>query len=447
MGAKSAAFQDIGVKEREIIAKELKDMNLFSKTKVTFDPDAGKFISEGKSLESLERPARDKILTRLEDGMEAIQNKKTNLVEKYGDAPIPMEDVEDKFIHMMNEFEKTAGTGRHEKRQIAENIIEKVLSDMELDRLDAGLPETTVSLMEEAKKRLSQDVSHYGKALTSTPDEAKIYKNVYRIINDTLKEKLGDTKYAKYNSMQQKMLTAKADLTKAIATEEAQKHSLGLGGMANKVLSNPDTNLSIANMVEAAQKPGIKQVIRGGALGAMEVPFQTMRSFDTSLPKTDPASLLNPSTPQEKDSGPGYSFTTARPAFRGIQSMAPSGLDMTPMQVAQARLPRTTAGLLKNKDLVVAKLALKGAPSEMIDTIVQALNDDPEAIESIAPMVTMQFPDLFEKSKYNMFDGKILDPNERAKAADQTSKRKDMGSIQKAKIIDELNNTGKWIGE
>jgi hypothetical protein len=148
----------------------------------------------------------------------------------------------------------------------------------------------------------------------------------------------------------------------------------------------------------------------------------------------------------------GYQFDTAKPAFQGqspvgrkYQSLGSD--EMTPMQVAQAKLPRTTEGLLQNKELVVKKLALAGVPEEMIDSVTQALNEDPDSVSSIAPLITMQFPTLFAKSKYNMFDGKILDPAERARAADATSKRDDIGSIERAKIISELNKSGKYLGE
>lgn len=152
---------------------------------------------------------------------------------------------------------------------------------------------------------------------------------------------------------------------------------------------------------------------------------------------------------------PGYDFSNTKPAFQGSPNpsknfrttQSVSGLDMTPMEVMKTRLPRSTKGLIENKDLVIAKLAINGVPPEMIDTITQALNDEPEALESLGPMVAMQFPNLFAKSKYNMFDGKILDPNERSKAADDTSKRDDLNSLQKAKIINELNKNGKWLGE
>ncbi len=133
---------------------------------------------------------------------------------------------------------------------------------------------------------------------------------------------------------------------------------------------------------------------------------------------------------------------------QSLQNRRPqSTFDMTPAEVARTRLPRTTEGLLQNKDLVVAKLSVNGVPPEMIENVVQALNDDPESVGAIASLIAAQYPTLFEKSKYTMFDGKLLDPQERARAADETSKRDDLNSLKKAKIINELNKTGKWLGE
>ena len=106
------------------------------------------------------------------------------------------------------------------------------------------------------------------------------------------------------------------------------------------------------------------------------------------------------------------------------------------------RIPRTTDGILANKELVLAKIAQAGVPDELYSTIAYALNESPEQIENVAPMVMLQFPQIFEKSKYKLFDNKFLDPNDRAKAADEISKREDMNSIQKAKAINTINKTG-----
>jgi hypothetical protein len=55
----------------------------------------------------------------------------------------------------------------------------------------------------------------------------------------------------------------------------------------------------------------------------------------------------------------------------------------------------------------------------------------------------MQLPQLFEKSKYKVFDGKFMDPNDRAKAADDISRRDDLDSIQRARMINKINKFGE----
>lgn len=79
----------------------------------------------------------------------------------------------------------------------------------------------------------------------------------------------------------------------------------------------------------------------------------------------------------------------------------------------------------------------------MYDSISYAIRENPEKVADIAPLVAAQFPTLFEDSKYGIFDGQIADPNLRAKLADDISKSDGMNSIQKAKIISNLNKNGK----
>ena len=54
-----------------------------------------------------------------------------------------------------------------------------------------------------------------------------------------------------------------------------------------------------------------------------------------------------------------------------------------------------------------------------------------------------QLPDVFEKSKYKVFDGRFIDPNDKARAADSISRREDINSIQRAKMISKINKTGE----
>jgi hypothetical protein len=452
LGARTSEFKEIGIKEREKIADELNKMGLFKNVKVDFDVNQGKFVPKGKSLENLEKPARDKIKDRLDSALEKIQSEKIRVLGRHLNDPVDLAVIEDELEKVAQAY-ASKGTGMKGRLADAQAIKDTILEDIAEEMQAKGMTDATIELLENAKLRLSEDVGNYGRnpLLQKTPENARIYQSMYSTINKNLRASVGNNKYAQFNDMQQKMLTAKSDLAKALASEEAQRTQAGWGGMFNKIanetLGSPEAGLGIARGAEISNMPGLKQLKTPARLGVAEAPFQAMRFLDPSIPSTPEI----PMAPEE--SSAGYNFSGVKPAFSGPhprdmkRNPQSVGLDMTPMEVAKARLPRTTEGLLQNKELVIAKLAVNGVPDEMIDTVTQALNEDPESLDSIAAMVAMQFPSIFAKSKYNMFDGKILDPQERAKAADETSKRDDMDSLKKAKIINELNKSGKWLGE
>lgn len=136
--------------------------------------------------------------------------------------------------------------------------------------------------------------------------------------------------------------------------------------------------------------------------------------------------------------GAGYDFANTLPAFEGT---TPWGFDK--QELIKYKLPTTTQGLKAEKHKILAKLSMEGLPDEMLNTITQALNGDDEDLSNVAPAIMVQFPELFKKGKYMQFDGKFLDPNDRAKAADDISKREDINSIQKAKMINQINKFNK----
>jgi hypothetical protein len=117
--------------------------------------------------------------------------------------------------------------------------------------------------------------------------------------------------------------------------------------------------------------------------------------------------------------------------------------ELSPKDLIKYRIPRSTQGILENKEKVLAKLSQQGVPKEMIHTVAQAMNGEPDDLSNLASIMVSQFPDLFEKSKYMVFDGKFLNPNDKAKAADDISKRDNLDSIQRAKMISKINKTGE----
>ena len=418
LGARTSEFKEIGIKERSKIAKDLKDMGLFQSNKVEFDTKAGKFISKGKSLENIEKPTRDKLLDRLDDATKKIQDEKKKLLGKHWDDPIDLEEVEDALDQVVLDYSKKA-TGKAERLKDAQDIKDKILDDILSDLEESGQENFTIGMLENAKLRLSEDVSNYGKnpLLQKTPDSAQLYQSMYSSINKKLRKVMGDNKYSKYNDMQQKMLTAKTDLAKAIASENAQTASAGWGGwfnkIANETLGSPEAGLGIAGVADILQSRPIKPLMTPARLLTEEAPFSTIRYFDPST--------RNP-------------YSTGR---------SPQSIGFSPKDVINFKIPRTTQSIMENKDMVLAKLVQNGADPMMVDAITEGLNGSGDEVSKVIPLLINQMPTLFQPSKYNTFDGKFLDPNDRAKAADDISKRDDINSIQRAKMINKINKTGE----
>lgn len=420
LGARTSEFKEIGLKERENIAKELKAMGLFSNTKVDFDVNQGKFVSKGKTLENLEKPATEKLFDRLSSAIDKIQEEKLKVIEPIKGTPVSLDEVSNVMDDVSVRFSKKA-TNKEARFKDAQELKEIILADIQDDMEELGLEQPTVELIERAKLRLSDDVSNIGKnpLVAKTPYQADLYNQYYTALNKKLKKLFGDPRYAKFNEMQQKMLTAKADLTKAIASEDAQKMQAGWGGwfnkLANETLGSPEAGLGTAATKETIDALIPSPVQKGIKVLTEEAPFEAIRSLDPSMKIQPPYA-------------PG---------------MSPTSSMLSPKQMIKYRIPRSTQGILENKELVLAKIVQAGVPDELYNTIAYALNESPEQIANVAPLVMTQFPNLFEQSKYKIFDGVVIDPNDKARMADDISKREDLNSIQRAKAISQLNKTGK----
>ncbi len=411
LGARTSQFKEVGGKEREALAKELKDMGLFQKTASEFDVGKEKWVSKGSALENIEKPTRDKLLERVDNAFLKTQQEKIKLFPLIMNKPVSNTTrLMSKIDSTINEWAKKR-SGMAERRSIAQKEIDGFLGDLQ-EEIDASPGKVlTIEMLETAKQRLDKDVGKYGAdpLLGKINDLDDLYKSLYRNINDSIKFEVQDKGYEKLNNIQSKLYTAKTDLKNAIAAEPS---SFNIADVTSWFKS-PETQLDIARAAEVMNFPGLKQTKGILRAGTSEAPFETIRMFDPSIPPTNSV------------------------------SREPQSVGLTPRQLVNYRIPRSTQGILEQKDKVIAKLAQSGAPSEMIDTVAQALNGDPEDMSNIAPLLIMQIPQMFEKSKYKVFDGKFLDPNDKAKAADDISRRDDLDSIQRARMINKINKFGE----
>lgn len=145
----------------------------------------------------------------------------------------------------------------------------------------------------------------------------------------------------------------------------------------------------------------------------------------------------------ESKAGSFATKTLTRTPTERYTGRQPQSIGFAPREIINYRVPLSTQAVLEQKDKVLAKFVQKGLPEEMIETLTMALNGDPGDLSDILPMILIQMPEIFEKSKYKVFDGKFIDPNDKARAADSISRREDINSIQRAKMISKINKNGE----
>jgi hypothetical protein len=106
-------------------------------------------------------------------------------------------------------------------------------------------------------------------------------------------------------------------------------------------------------------------------------------------------------------------------------------------QILNTPLPRNTERLLANPTAIIAKLG-QVAPDQ-VPMLKDMMEHDQDGLREAAPKLAMMFPAVFEKDKYGMFDGKIVDPMMQQKFLMDLSQDEGMSSIEKADIAMKIN--------
>jgi hypothetical protein len=430
LGVKAKDYRVPGPADRKRVVERINETGMLKNRKVEYNPQTLKFEPRNKSkftLDEIEKNTEDRLLDRAQDASTKLQERK---VAEFGavlqNTKVNPSELNKMAEEIANEYSKRGlSKGPVDRMDAAGRIAQNIKEQLEIN--GSGLENASLLDLDSIKKMAQEDVKNFSKSLGELGDSEELARITARKLKELVEKKVNNVHFNKINSAQHDFLTVKGDLLERIKQLELSsptKQSYGRTGVLDEVIERVS---------------GSSQ----GRLGAANIKevYEGLPSF------LDPAKAVIPYALEET---PGALYRekyqgNMKGNWRNPQSINAS--DMTPMEVAKARLPRTTEGLIQNKELVIAKLAVNGVPPNMINTITQALNEEPESVQALAPMIMSQFPTLFEKSKYNMFDGKIIDPAERAKAADDISKRDDLSSIQRAKIISELNKTGKYLGE
>lgn len=114
-------------------------------------------------------------------------------------------------------------------------------------------------------------------------------------------------------------------------------------------------------------------------------------------------------------------------------------------QVSKFMLPRTTEGLISNKEMVIAKLLASGAPS-VAQRFSQVVDKDPARISALGPYLIELLANEFAPSAYaSEFDGRLFNDQDKKNYAEQVMRARTISNTEKAKILNNLNLNGAIV--
>ena len=132
---------------------------------------------------------------------------------------------------------------------------------------------------------------------------------------------------------------------------------------------------------------------------------------------------------------------------RIAEAITQYGAQSVALALSNLRVPRSTAAVLENKNIIIGKLMSSGSVV-LAKTFESIVNQGPDKVALILPGIIKHIPDAFTDSKYpSEFNGKISDPLDREIYSTEINRNLDMSNSKKAAIISNLNKDGTMYRE
>lgn len=207
-----------------------------------------------------------------------------------------------------------------------------------------------------------------------------------------------------------------------------------------QVVSQALTGVGIGVGLGSIWDVPVKGAAIGGAYGivrsAMDVAKEKTPGAIASLIMDAPKSPLLPPAPSLISKGLQSIGGDTQVPYREPQSVN------IPEQLVRTPVPRSTEEVLQKKEFVKMKIAQMYP--DMYEQVAETLDNYPEFIEDMMPLMAIQMPGLFPKDKYNRIDGKIFGPQDKARAIKDVYDDGSLSNTQKALKIQRLNLTGEF---
>lgn len=417
---------------------------IYGVRKITKTPKAGGFVVGEKKL----TPGR---ITEASDDLKGAINEVSGFSDrvdrKYITDPVSAEWM-NKFDDP-NSPEYVPGVKKSQRQRYIDKLESQIQGPIKGDSYSI---EELFNMKRELGKKLDSP-TYYAPASKKIAQEKAINLSLQRRIDDIIKEKLAGRQierggqmvdageyYELQNSRMHRMIQLK-DLLKSVPRKELKKvdmpalisaiamrgAALGGAGLTAEALGVPYG--SMAGMVGAA----LESSRQAANATTRNFPGFATRSMEavSDIPK-----IVPPLAGQSQRS------LTDEESQRAINAekfgRSPDSVNL-PLNLSKTKLPRTTEGIMENKDIFLAKVAQE-AP-QYFDQVNFVLNERPEDLDQMMPMLVNFLPQAFDHDKYGRVNNEILDPMMMDKARKDISNDGNLSNTQKAIMINKLNRT------
>lgn len=411
------------------VVDRIKDSNILHRGLVEWDPKKAKFIKKRRTISEIDElndPFERRVVNRLNTAISGIQKEKEEVFGPIMQQKMVSEkELDDLFTEAAKEYidrgiDKSIEKKIENVQKLSSNIRGSLLNDLSdkisFDSVGRPIPPMyNLQMVDKIKRKVQQDVNNYAKALGDVSEKDEMLRIVARKFKNLIEDKIDDPKFNDLNAKQHDFLTlldpAQDQLDKmATAGSDARFSRPGVLETAWEGLTGEQEGaLKRANFIEGYQK---------------YAPQQIRRMMPEAVQKT-PGVLFRQQI-QENDRG-GRRPQSISPAIRSI-----------PEEVVKTPLPRNGEELLQKKNLTLAKFAQQ-AP-EAYEDVKYLMEEDPEAFLELIPQIAQKVPHLFQRDKYNSFNGRIIDPTMMQRAISDIHQNKQMNNFQKSEAIQRILN-------
>lgn len=409
LGASRMDFDKTGaLGDPRVMARNLNKVDFFSGGKTALNTDKMRFVRpKGMKGEPVRSegilPARVDLERKAKSALGKIKVSKSEILRK-SKVPVSVDSLLDRIKKSMSQLMENSTDQNSFSKSVhkhAKTLIDDVMDDPSLIRLEK---------IKQNWQNQAQDTLESSVLNPVFKADAQIQARLSSVLKEEIEAsvhgispRLGE-KFIKLNELGSSLHQAKRGLRKMISAKDA-------GGSGIETAFNPYAS----PLLQGAKA---SEFLASGEKGTL------MRANIGDVMSKVP----------EKAVGQMKVAPIRAAVGREPQSIAE--------EVVRWKIPRTTEGVIENKDMVLAKVA-QMEPMQF-DNIKEVLEEQPEKLPDLIPILAQTAPHLFEEDKYGRVDNVIYDPAKKQMAREDLNLNESLSNSQRMLMMNQLNKTGEF---